>query len=251
MISSGYRTDYWELAEFEVNGVIGAGGDSETEIVMTATTASDESGVEYYFIETSGKPGGSDSGWQDSPVYVDTGLQAGTEYTYTVMARDKSGQQNTTAPSTAASATTTGVSPNSFASYISSPAFGIVPGERGLGDDPDLDGKSNGLENFYGTNPGVSEDSGMSAIGAATGGSDTVAFTHPQAAIHADDISASYEWSTDLLTYFADGSSDGMGTTLSFSTQFDTPVVGMTTVTATITGATFNRFFVRLTVTQD
>jgi hypothetical protein len=45
-----------------------------TKITMTATTASDISGVEYYFTETSGNPGGSDSGWQDSPVYTDGGL---------------------------------------------------------------------------------------------------------------------------------------------------------------------------------
>jgi hypothetical protein len=73
---------------------------------MTATTATDASGVEYYFTETSGNPGGDDSGWQDSPTYVDTGFLPGTQYTYTVTARDKSANQNTTAPSVAASPTT-------------------------------------------------------------------------------------------------------------------------------------------------
>ncbi|MHC4187137.1 MAG: hypothetical protein ACYSRQ_02990, partial [Planctomycetota bacterium] len=37
--------------------------DSDTAISMTATTASDPSGVEYYFDETTGNPGGNDSGW--------------------------------------------------------------------------------------------------------------------------------------------------------------------------------------------
>jgi prepilin-type N-terminal cleavage/methylation domain-containing protein len=46
-------------------------------ITMTATTASDESGVEYYFECTAG--GGHDSNWQDSPAYEDTGLVAGPE----------------------------------------------------------------------------------------------------------------------------------------------------------------------------
>ncbi|MHC4498486.1 MAG: fibronectin type III domain-containing protein, partial [Planctomycetota bacterium] len=77
-----------------------------TSISMTATTATDVSDVEYYFEETTGNPGGSDSGWQDSPIYEDTGLNDLTEYTYTVIARDKSGNQNETAPSTAESATT-------------------------------------------------------------------------------------------------------------------------------------------------
>jgi alpha-galactosidase len=75
-------------------------------ITMTATTATDPSGVEYYFTETTGNPGGSDSGWQDSAAYTDTGLDPDTQYTYTVKARDKSAAQNETAPSSTASATT-------------------------------------------------------------------------------------------------------------------------------------------------
>ena len=76
-------------------------------ISMTATTATDEAVVEYYFAETSGNTGGSDSGWQNSTTYTDTGLQPGITYTYTVTARDKSPSQNTTAPSAPFDATTT------------------------------------------------------------------------------------------------------------------------------------------------
>jgi len=74
-------------------------------IEMTATTATDPSGVEYYFGETSGSPGGTDSGWQDSPSYTDTGLQEGTQYSYRVKARDKSPNQNETGWSSTESAT--------------------------------------------------------------------------------------------------------------------------------------------------
>ena len=77
------------------------------KVAMTATTASDPSGVEYYFTCTAG--GGNDSGWQGSPTYQDTGLIALTEYTYTVTVRDKSTSNNTTGASTAASVTTTGI----------------------------------------------------------------------------------------------------------------------------------------------
>jgi len=73
------------------------------EIVMTATTAVDPSGVEYYFDETTG--GGNDSGWQDSPSYTDTGLSNGTQYCYQVRARDKSVNQNTGAYSSTECAT--------------------------------------------------------------------------------------------------------------------------------------------------
>ena len=79
---------------------------SRSSITMTATTASDASGVEYFFDETTGNLGGSDSGWQNSPTYIDTGLSASTTYTYTVKARDKSSAQNETLVSSAASATT-------------------------------------------------------------------------------------------------------------------------------------------------
>ena len=74
---------------------------SDTSIAMTAETASDSSGVEYYFTCTAG--GGHDSGWQDNETYEDTGLTPGTLYTYTVMARDKSANLNTTSPSDPAS----------------------------------------------------------------------------------------------------------------------------------------------------
>ncbi|MHC4721816.1 MAG: hypothetical protein ACYS6I_03810, partial [Planctomycetota bacterium] len=62
---------------------------SDTEITMTATTGTDATGpVEYYFDETSGNAGGTDSGWVISPVYNDTDLSQNTQYTYTVQMRD-------------------------------------------------------------------------------------------------------------------------------------------------------------------
>ena len=76
-------------------------------ISMTATTASDSSGVEYFFDCIT--PGGHDSGWQDSTSYTDNGLTPETSYTYTVMVRDKSNNQNTTDPSAPYSATTLAV----------------------------------------------------------------------------------------------------------------------------------------------
>ncbi len=77
---------------------------SESSIAMVATTATDEAGVEYYFTETSGNPGGADSGWQANPAYEDAGLTGGLTYTYTVTARDLSANHNTTDPSAPASA---------------------------------------------------------------------------------------------------------------------------------------------------
>ena len=84
------------------SSVPAATGDSS--IAMTASTATDISGVQYYFTCTAG--GGNDSGWQDSRTYEDTRLTPETQYTYTVIARDKSANHNATAASDPASATT-------------------------------------------------------------------------------------------------------------------------------------------------
>jgi hypothetical protein len=77
---------------------------SSTSISMEATAALDRSGVKYYFACTSGN--GHDSGWQDSPTYIDTNLEPDTIYTYIVTARDKSHNHNTTLSSQSYSART-------------------------------------------------------------------------------------------------------------------------------------------------
>jgi hypothetical protein len=71
---------------------------------MTAATASDVSGVEYYFANITDP--NHDSGWQDNPVFTDTGLVPFTTYMYQVIARDKSVNQNETGWSGQASDTT-------------------------------------------------------------------------------------------------------------------------------------------------
>ncbi len=71
---------------------------SGTSISMTATIATDAEGdgVQYYFEETTGNPGGTDSGWQNSETYEDTGLVANTIYSYRVKTRDLSSNVNET-----------------------------------------------------------------------------------------------------------------------------------------------------------
>ncbi|RKY05796.1 MAG: hypothetical protein DRP65_12625, partial [Planctomycetota bacterium] len=69
--------------------------DSDTAISMTAATGSDISGpVQYYFDEISGNPGGTDSGWQTSASYTDSGLDPETQYTYTVQMSDSASLPN-------------------------------------------------------------------------------------------------------------------------------------------------------------
>ncbi|MHC4131196.1 MAG: CotH kinase family protein, partial [Planctomycetota bacterium] len=77
---------------------------NQSTITMTATVATDPSGVLYYFDETSGHYGGSDSGWQWENTYKDYGLSPNTEYSYKVITKDA--VENTGEWSTIESATT-------------------------------------------------------------------------------------------------------------------------------------------------
>ena len=81
-------------------------------LAMTATTAADAAGVEYYFTNVTDS--NHNSGWQDSPTYIDNGLVNNTSYTYKVKARDKSAKQNMTTDSSEESATTLRYSCGSF-----------------------------------------------------------------------------------------------------------------------------------------
>ena len=134
---------------------------------------------------------------------------------------------------------------NTFADWISNFQLGD---QTGLGDDPDGDGIPNAVENFFGTNPGEFSQ-GLRAEGydAMAG---TFTFTHPQGTL-ADDLSARYRWSKDLLTFHDNLETDGDGTTVEFTTQPDTPVTGTTTVTAHVTGTAAARLFVRVEVTRN
>jgi hypothetical protein len=110
----------------------------EDRITMTATTANDPSGVEYFFTNTTVT--GHDSGWQDSPVYLDSGLIPGTTYSYTVIARDKSPFQNTTTALAPAPASTLGEQP---------PYYAWSGGMAFLADG-NTDGVANGMAWFLG-----------------------------------------------------------------------------------------------------
>jgi hypothetical protein len=76
---------------------------STSSVTMTANTGSDPSTpVSYYFTATSSTcstnlgTGGTDSGWQTSTAYSDTGLGANKCYAYTVTARDAVGNYGAT-----------------------------------------------------------------------------------------------------------------------------------------------------------
>jgi methionine-rich copper-binding protein CopC len=131
-----------------------------------------------------------------------------------------------------------------FSSWISNPSFGLAVADRDLSDDPDGDGIQNGVENFVGTNPSAFTQ-GLIA-GSKSG--NTFTFTHPQNASPASDLTANYRWSTDFATFQLGGVTSG-GTTVTFTTQANTPSPGFTRVTATATGTIPVRLFVDVRVT--
>jgi hypothetical protein len=135
-----------------------------------------------------------------------------------------------------------------FASWIS--GFPAVGSLTGFNDDADHDGIANGLENFFGTDPGAFSK----GLVVASVTRSTLVFTHPQNASAVSDISApDYRWSTDLQTFHANGASnDGGITTVNFSVNTNIPSSGITTVTATITGTVIpQELFVKVGVSQN
>jgi len=128
---------------------------------------------------------------------------------------------------------------NSFANWID--GFSIPGGLVGFADDPDGDGLRNGLENYLGTNPG--EFSPGLVVGSLTGNG--FRFSHSVNDTPADDIQASYRWSTDLENFYEDGESSG-GLSVSFSPGV--AVDGVVEVTALIAGPVPEKLFVNLAV---
>ena len=117
-------TDYNSMGQYFINGSVPPSAPDTTPpspspmafesapaaigqdaISMTAVEATDDlSAVQYQFRCTGSGQGCVNSVWQASRSYTASGLEAGTQYTFTVVARDQSG--NETEASDAASATT-------------------------------------------------------------------------------------------------------------------------------------------------
>jgi len=149
-------SDYDSMGQYFINGSVPLGeadetgpspdpmsfaslpaADSENEISMTATVATDDiSAVQYNFRCTAGGQGCVNSGWQSSTAYTASALAADTQYTFTVSARDQAG--NETTPSTPASATTD--APPPYVDYTSqgeTVVAGSVSGTHGRTHDDD------------------------------------------------------------------------------------------------------------------
>jgi hypothetical protein len=127
---------------------------------------------------------------------------------------------------------------DSFDAYISDPAFGLDPAEQGFGQDPDGDNLANGLEAWFGTHPG---EFNPGLAGLTTDGA-TTTFTHPQNENRPSDVIGFYEWSPNLVDWYAGDGVDGPvgGPRVTFMAQ---TAGAVTTVTATTAGSAPHLFF--------
>jgi hypothetical protein len=133
----------------------------------------------------------------------------------------------------------TGTVGNTFASWISGFSVG---GLTGANDDFDKDGLGNAVENLFGTSPEVFSP-GLTSISSIGG---NLVFRHTLSTTPALDLTGSYEWSTDLVTWNADEASAG-GTTVTFADPMvitpGTP--DLVEVTATVSGTPVSKVFAR------
>jgi len=127
---------------------------------------------------------------------------------------------------------------NTFAGWI---AGFDVGGQTGFNDTPAGDGVPNGLKAWFGVAPNTYSK------GMVISGSDGLSFTHPQNPNPPTDMSASYEWSPDLVNWYGEGEGPDGGPTLSFIYSTEDEI---RTVTAN-PSEDLSRIFFRLMVSQE
>jgi hypothetical protein len=133
---------------------------------------------------------------------------------------------------------------DNFSSWI---AGFQVGGLTGPNDDFDNDGLDNMVENILGSDPSV----GNAGLNTVSGTPNSVTFQHTLADSPATDLTAVYEWSADLATWYPSGAGGGI------TVNIGAPVVinngspnDIVQVTATVTNGSTTKLFVRLKVGQ-
>ena len=130
-----------------------------------------------------------------------------------------------------------------YASWIGT--FPNVGTKTGFDEDADGDGISNGVEAFFGTDPSVA-NGGLSVL-SINGAIAT--FSHPQADPPLGDVTGSYQWSPDLVNWYAGDGVDGPAGGPTVTIPAVAPVGGIATVTATASEP-LAKLFVRAIATR-
>ena len=135
-----------------------------------------------------------------------------------------------------------------YAAWIG--GFPSVGDKSGLLDDPDADGQPNGIEHLLGTLPDQLS-AGLTEVSATA---NSATFRHTRTNSLATDITAGYQWSTDLVNWHGSGDTDTGGTTVTIAATTivdnEAPDTDQVEVTATVTAGPAARLFVRLTASQ-
>jgi hypothetical protein len=135
-----------------------------------------------------------------------------------------------------------GLGPDNFSSWISDPAYHLDPADRGVEDDPDHDGLANGIEAWFGTNPSEF-NAGFAEI---SFDGTTGVLSHPRNDEVPSDLSAVYQWSSDLVNWYPNGSGPAGGAIGTFSAG---TVEGLTILEFT-SSEPLPKTFVRIKVTR-
>jgi len=130
-----------------------------------------------------------------------------------------------------------------FADWIA--GFSGIGDQTGPGDDPDGDGIPNGVEAWFGTHPG---EANAGLILTATDGLVTT-LSHPQNEIPLADVVGHYEWSPDLVEWYAGDGVDGPpgGPSLVIASQ----TTGATTAVTATASEPMERVFLRIRASID
>lgn len=132
---------------------------------------------------------------------------------------------------------------NNYASYISNPIFNLPTNQQGSSDDPDKDNLPNAIEAWLGTNPNTFT---QSPILSKQSNNNQWTLIHPTNSNPPIDLTATYQWSPDLINWFDNGTAPTNSTPTTFTTTTNS---GNTDVSIT-TGNNNNLFF-RIKVSQN
>ena len=123
--------------------------------------------------------------------------------------------------------------------------YPAVGGMTGFDEDPDGDGVDNGIESYLGSDPGAFSR----ALTVTSSSGSEFTFSHSESNTIPSDMSADYEWSLDLIDWYADGADNGAGVTVTITedSRIDNIAPDNDVVTATAIATGFpSCFFVRL-----